>query len=155
MRVPSFGWGILAPVLLVAAFGCGGNKPIPVNGVVKLDGKPVEGAAVTFIPETGKTPNASGMSDKDGTFRLTTLKPNDGAYPGSYKVIVTYQEPYEAATPAGGMQSAFKGFEKTQKTGAKKPPKYVIPAKYGDPAKTDLKYTVPAEGNIEIDLKSR
>jgi hypothetical protein len=145
----------MAAVLLATASGCGGSKPVPVNGVVKLDGRPVEGAAVTFIPESGKTANASGMTEKEGAFRLTTLKPNDGAYPGNYKVIVIYQEPYETDTPASGMQSAFTGFEKAQKTGAKKPPKYVIPAKYGDPAKTDLKYTVPAEGTIEINLKGR
>ena len=49
MRVRSLG-GALGLALLIGA-GCGGNSPVPVRGTVTLDGNPVAGAVVLFIPE--------------------------------------------------------------------------------------------------------
>jgi hypothetical protein len=155
MRVPSLGWRTLAAVLLLAGLGCGGSKKlVPVNGVLTLDGRPVENANVTFLPE-GEGQSAFGTTGKDGSFQLTTQKPNDGAMPGSYKVIVVYGEAYEGGESSGGMQAAFAGQDKARKAAAKIPPKYVIPAKYAQPGQTDLKFTIPAPGKIEINLKSR
>src|SRR5947209_3031632 len=87
-------------VLLAAlglAAGCGGpHTPVRVEGVVTLDGNPVEGAAISFLSEAGDGKEgrmAYGTTDGEGVFRLTTLKPDDGALPGTYKVLVTKSVP--------------------------------------------------------------
>jgi len=90
--------------------GCGGGH-VPVTGVVTVDGKPVEGATVTFITEDGKQ-SASGQTDSSGNFSLSDSgKP--GARPGSYKVIVTKTKgaamPTEGADP-NDMAKAMKKF---------------------------------------------
>lgn len=73
---------------LVACTGCG-NGLVDLKARVTLDGKPLEGAAVSLV-STGQTRNrtASGMSEADGSVRFTTFKPNDGVLPGEYKVVV-------------------------------------------------------------------
>src|SRR5262249_16014435 len=80
----------LAGALVLAAAGCA-NK-IKVKGVVTLDGSPIQGAVVTFIPEGGAGQSASGTTQKDGSFALGSLKENDVVLPGNYKVTVTYAE---------------------------------------------------------------
>jgi hypothetical protein len=146
-----FSWAAMAVVAL-AGPGCGGGK-VKVSGVVTLDGQPIEGAMVAFVPvDEGKGAMAHGTTDKDGVFQLTTTKPNDGAAPGEYKVTVVYAEGAEAP-PAGGMKEAFEGFEKAHKQ-KQKPPRYNVPARYGDPAKTDLRQKVPPDGKVTFDLKS-
>jgi hypothetical protein len=72
-------------LLALVTVGCG-PKAVPVEGVVKLDGSPVEGATVTFVTADGKQ-SASGLTDASGHFSLSTATV-PGAYPGDYKVIV-------------------------------------------------------------------
>jgi hypothetical protein len=74
---------VLFPLLIIA--GCG-PKAVPVEGVVKFDGAPVEGATVTFVTSDGKQ-SASGQTDASGHFSLSTSTV-PGAYPGDYKVVV-------------------------------------------------------------------
>jgi hypothetical protein len=84
--------GLTALVLLTALLGgCGGSGPYPVEGrVVWKDGsaaKELEGGQIVFdLPE--KQTSARGIIQADGTFRLTTNKPNDGALAGDHKVLV-------------------------------------------------------------------
>lgn len=84
-------WMLLAVSL--AFLGCnseGSNlATLPVTGTVTLDGKPVPGAAVAFSPNDAKGRAASGMTDVDGKFKLTTMVAGDGALAGSYKVAIT------------------------------------------------------------------
>jgi hypothetical protein len=65
--------------------GCGGSV-VKVNGVVKLDGTPVEGATVTFASEDGKVACA-GFTDPAGNFSLSAGD-KEGVPAGTYKVIV-------------------------------------------------------------------
>lgn len=73
---------------LLACCGCG-NGMIDLKAKVTLDGKPLDGAAVSLI-STGETRNriATGMTDANGCVRFTTFQPNDGVLPGEYKVVV-------------------------------------------------------------------
>jgi len=71
--------------LTLLASGCGA-KPVPVNGVVLLDGKPVEDATVTFVTADGKM-SANGFTDASGNFSLSVAD-QPGAFPGEYKVVV-------------------------------------------------------------------
>jgi len=150
-----FHWSWVAVVVAatLAGPGCGGGK-VPVTGTVQLDGKPIEGAVVTFHPaDQGKGQTATGTTDKDGVFHLSTTKPSDGALPGEYKVTVTYSEGPVPSAPATGMKAAFEGLDKARKE-TRKPPKYSIPASYGNPEKTDLRQKVPPEGKVVLALKS-
>jgi hypothetical protein len=145
--------GGVAVALLLVGVGCNSNSPVSVRGTVTLDGKPVEGALVLFLPEgTGR--QASGQTGADGSFRLTTIDVNDGAFPGNYKVVVQYTEGV-VAPPAQNMREAFEGLDKAKRTAKKTPPKYVIPAKYSDPAKTELRQAVPTDGPVNLALVSK
>src|SRR5436309_14322534 len=81
----------------VAAIGCGGAKPVKVEGTVTLDGQAVQGATVIFYPDNGG-PQASGLTDADGVFHLTTFNTGDGAIPGTHKVTVTKQKTKDDVT---------------------------------------------------------
>lgn len=74
-------------VLFGSLVGCG-NGLVQIRGRVELDGKPLEGATVTFTQTNGLGRPISGYSDKRGNFRLTTFEPNDGVKPGDYKVSI-------------------------------------------------------------------
>jgi hypothetical protein len=71
--------------------GCGADRGLaPVQGRVVLDGKPVEGAAVMFEPESGGIP-ATGITDAKGEFSLTTTGRGTGATIGKNGVSVSKQ----------------------------------------------------------------
>ena len=74
-------------------FGCGAPQPYDVRAVVRLDGKPLAGAIVTFLPDREKASSAFGITDEEGsvTFNTTTSdgEVSDGVLPGSYIVIVS------------------------------------------------------------------
>ena len=63
--------------LMITIAGCGASNPptTPVTGQVKYDGEALEGATVTLTPEAGSadTRTASGITDADGNFTLTTI----------------------------------------------------------------------------------
>ena len=90
MKTPTwarFWWrcGVVATCLL--AVGCGRRITlVPAEGRVTLDGKPLEFGAIMVQPTAG--PAAQGKINSDGTFRLGTFKPDDGAIPGPAKVRV-------------------------------------------------------------------
>jgi hypothetical protein len=87
---------------LTLACGCGPRGPAVemVEGVVLLDGRPVEGATVFFSPasETGDEAlglPAAGRTGRDGGFRLNAgrgAKPGAGTKAGEYIVTVVKQE---------------------------------------------------------------
>jgi len=145
-------WAAVAVAAALAGPGCGRGL-VKVTGVVRLDGKPVEGAMVTYHPvDPNKGRIAHGTTDKEGAFQLSTTRPNDGAFPGEYKVTIVYAEGAEAP-PAEGMKAAFEGLEKARKD-KPRPPRYNIPGKYADPGQTDLREKVPPAGTVTFDLKS-
>jgi hypothetical protein len=137
----------LAAVL--AAVGCGGTSgPVPVRGVVKLDGQPIANAAVVFIPQTPGGREAYGSTDANGAFRLTTTKPDDGALPGIYKVVI------QPPGPAGG-STPFDDPGKPPAAVPKAPPGPRIPAKYTVAGQTPLTQDVPPSGEVVFDLQSK
>jgi hypothetical protein len=155
--------GLLLSALLPLAAGCGQAKTVKVAGVVTLDGKPLGGATVTFTPVGDGRP-ASGRTDTDGSFRLTTFRSDDGALPGEYKVLVVVEKEAEEGL-VGRNPDSFTNEEKLrtrksmspkgkQATAAKKKPVSPVPAIYADVKKTPLKEVVPPEGKIELALRS-
>ncbi len=155
------------------AIGCSDSNPktYPVSGVVTLDGKPVPGATVTFIPDDSKSNSAATSCDDKGKYSMSTFKQDDGAIPGSYKIIVAkYQrgaeespygdKPPEAVeqTPEAISEAYGKGYSGPPKGNAAKAPKEWndVPDKYGDLAKSGLSFIVePKENTFNIELKSK
>jgi hypothetical protein len=155
------------------ASGCGDSNPktYPVSGVVTLDGKPVPGATVTFIPDDSKSKSAATNCDAQGKYSMSTFKQGDGAIPGSYKVIVAkYQKgaeenpygdkPPEAVeqTPEAISEAYGKGYSGPPKGNAAKAPKEWndVPAKYSDLATSGLTFIVELKDNtFNIELKSK
>ena len=139
----------LALAAVLAAAGCGGGSgPVPVRGVVKLDGQPVANAAVVFVPQTPGGREAYGSTDANGAFRLTTTKPDDGALPGKYKVVI------QPAGPGGG-STPFDDTDKRPAPAPKAPPGPRIPAKYTAAGQTPLTQDVPPSGDVVFDLRSK
>ncbi|MFM7184409.1 MAG: hypothetical protein ACKO4Z_06515 [Planctomycetota bacterium] len=92
--------GLLAIVasMQIGASGCGRQVPMtPVEGRVTLDGKPLQLGAVMVQPKAG--PAAQAKINPDGTFRLGTFKPDDGAIVGPATVRVICRKDI---TPPGG-----------------------------------------------------
>ncbi len=84
----------VATAAAVAGFlvGCGesGPKLVPVTGTVTLNGKPLEGAVVSFQPDAsmpGAMP-AEDVTGPDGNYKALT-KGRSGVVPGKYKVVVS------------------------------------------------------------------
>jgi hypothetical protein len=132
---------------LVFALGCGGKKFAPVSGVVTMNGKPLAGATVTFMPvlqgggiESG--PSSDGKTNEKGEYTLTAATGQKGALVGKHKVVISI-----LAEQVG------EGDERAPRGGWPKMDK--IPAKYND--KTELECIVPAEGkqDANFDLKPK
>jgi hypothetical protein len=93
-------WVVVLSALTLA--GCGSRGPHVqfVEGIVLLDGQPVDGAMVFFIPhaERGETTNglpAAGRTKADGTFQLNAsagARAGAGTAIGTYAVTVVKQE---------------------------------------------------------------
>lgn len=155
----------LLGVVLLAAAACGGSaKPVKLSGRVTLDGEPLAGATVVFTPADGGGNVASGRTDTDGEFRLTTFSINDGAVPGDYKVTIKIDEvsaAQAAGNPMGMTEAQKKEFftrqapKQREAEAKKKHPVSAVPAAYQDITKTPLKQRVPADGKVEIDLQSK
>lgn len=82
----------VAGLLVAVIAGCGPRVVrYPVEGVVTLDGKPVKGASVTFVPKSKGRPGVA-ITDADGAFRVRELGGADGVVPGDYRVAVFLAE---------------------------------------------------------------
>ncbi len=148
-------WIVLAGILVVAGPGCG-NRLVQVQGVVKLDSKPVPAAMVEFLPLGGHGQPANGVTDSNGTFHLDTQSPGDGAWPGEYKVVVRKYE-VDPAMQQKIDPSDPKAQEKMYATAAKvmaKPKKHLIPDVYRSPETTPLRWKVPDDNNKTLELAS-
>ena len=89
---PHFSTGsILLLALALVASGCGGAD-VPevayVEGTVTLDGKPLEGALLTFNPVEGGRPSY-GRTDAEGWYELMYMDGVEGALPGSHVVWIS------------------------------------------------------------------
>jgi hypothetical protein len=149
------GWCPLLAAAALAAGGCGSGDRVTVKGTVTLDGAPLEGANVSFMPEDDKGLPANGVTDAEGRFSLGTLKAEDGARPGSYKVTVTKVELNPATLETFDSRDPAQVRAMREKASKKyKPPPSPVPAKYSDPGKTPLRWKVPDDGDKTLDLKT-
>jgi hypothetical protein len=119
-------------------------------------GQPVAGATVSFLGRNSPR-IASGETDEQGQFQLTTFEANDGAVLGTH--IVTVYKPAETIEPIGidpnldpqsyaaAMDRAAARAIKAQAAGS------LLPARYVDPKTSDLRFDVVAgENYCELNL---
>jgi hypothetical protein len=90
----------IALLLLLGAAGCG-PRLYPVSGKVTLsDGQPLTKGLVIFEGKEGdKLISARGDIQPDGSFRLGTHRPGDGAPPGKYQVLISPRANVDAPDP--------------------------------------------------------
>lgn len=148
---------VLLAGLLVAVSGCGGDTLVPVEGIVTLDGKPVEGATVVFVPDNAPGRPAQAFTDADGRFQLSTVSQR-GAQPGTYKVLVTKTTgilPPGAEPPSPDDELKMR---KQRADYAKHSDQYLkslLPTAYGSPTTTSLRCKVPPDQPVVLNLTSR
>ncbi len=136
--------GALAlPALLACLSGCSGapEPTYPVEGTVRLDGKPLTHGGVLFqsIPSAtdAKPYTARGTIQSDGSYRLSTFDQHDGAVEGRHRAVVIVGS---LVPPEGETHS----------------PEPLIPAKYASPNTSGLQYEVqPHSSTIDIELSSK
>lgn len=119
--------------------GCGKSGPqiVPVSGTVTLDGNPIDKAGVMFIPDTGRP--ATGVTDPQGHFTLTTAPDGNGAEVGKYQVTVSLKKISGVAADANGLEAG-------PATGPIKE-EYIVPQKYSDPKTSGI--TVEVKSGME------
>ena len=142
--------GAFALAAVVVA-GCNkGPRTVPVVGTVTLDGKPVEGAAVTFVPTAEGQP-AMSITDAQGKFTLSTGTAA-GAVPGTYAVtVVKMKEDAEASEEGDPESEGLMGEENIEVDSDL----YVVPQKYSDPETSGLTVEVkPGMEPVNLDLTS-
>ena len=110
--------------------GCdSGLRTYPVTGTVHFeDGQPLAGGMIIFQSSDGQVQARSGVS-RDGTFRVGTEEPGDGAVEGQHRVVV---------------RALWQGPET--------PPKHPVHSKYRSPATSDLQYEVTRKGPNKFDI---
>jgi hypothetical protein len=149
VRPPHFvltAWIMLFLGVAVVGLGNGCRKSlpnglIPVSGHVRLDGKPLAGASVTFQSDQVQIP---GCTDENGRYEL-----QPGAAAGEYRVTISklegspqsmlVLEPAAAGNVPRGPETAT-------------PPKQAVPPRYSDPMKTELRFSVLAPGTTRADF---
>ena len=142
-------WVTMTSVAVATAItGCGrGPNIAPVSGVVTLDGKPLAGASVLFMPVDGGVPGRAATKD-DGSFSLTTFQEKDGALVGRHRVAVSKVETTGATAGGDGLSGKLDG--RRMRTS------WLTPERYGAPATSGLEATVERGGKnvFEFQLTS-
>jgi hypothetical protein len=145
---------LAACCIALITMGCGGaDSPVPVQGVVKLDGEPLAGATVTFMSsEDDIRRPAAGYTDQDGVFHLTSFKKDDGALRGEYRVLVTKIQPIEAPPDSkSGEPDAVLNHYQSLKSQERK---WLLPLRYASFDSTPFRCKVPPEGKVVFELQS-
>ena len=157
--------GMLAVLAAGIFVGCGGgsSSKVKVAGTLTWDdGTPIAQAQVDFIPVAKDGMGASGFTEKDGSFELTTSNSGDGALPGDYKVVVSKRvgdvgggKPPAVVDPKEFARMMEEFAKKAASKGAlKSTAKSEIPAIYSTKETTTLKWKVESGGpRVELKLK--
>lgn len=139
MSHPCLRFAAAATLLATAIVGCqqaddGKVRRVPVDGKLLVEGGPAAGARVVFYPKDDALkgsgmPTPGGTTEEDGTFRLTSYEPGDGAPVGDYVVTVVWRE----EVPEGQSLDTFQ-------------PKDRLNGRYASPEKSGLEVSVPEGG---------
>jgi hypothetical protein len=138
----------VAALCLLVVQGCGRSRPetSPVTGHVTYGGKPVSSGRIVFYPSHGRS--AMGTIEPDGSYRLTTFDPGDGALLGRHRVTIEATRIVRAPQPKNlGEESQFNGVAANGLAVL-----WLVPEKYSRPESTPLTAEV-TRGKNTIDFK--
>jgi hypothetical protein len=131
---------LLAALLLGSVAGCGGPRLYPVSGqIVWQDGSPAKELAGGLLALESVEVRASARSDiePDGSFRVMTSRPGDGAYEGRYRVLIDVPRLSDRELNAG-----------------KREPRPILDPRYGQFETSGLEITVePKNNQVTLKLK--
>lgn len=134
----------IAAVLWFLVFRTSDRNPAHVRGEVTLDGTPVSGATVVFLPEDAKGGPITAFTGEQGDYRLVGNL-GGGIPAGKYKVAVSKQALADGTVPTGEqlLQARSAGLLRN-----------TLPAIYEDQSTTPLVFDVPAGNNVvNVQLK--
>ena len=159
-------------LVLVALTGCGLRVDRPdvhyVEGIVTLDGKPLEAATVGLTPVSGGLP-AYGNTDAAGIFKLTSSRgglPGKGAVAGDYQVTIrkladTTESPATGTTNQPASEPSMEDYERwlkeQQKQTRRRQPQVASlgPERFTNPETSGLSATIrPGSNRLEFQLTS-
>jgi hypothetical protein len=126
---------LAAALALLAAAGCGARKPV-VSGVVTLDGQPLTDGTIEFFPVRGDGQTSGTTLGSDGSYRME-------ASPTEMKVVIH-------ASKTVGKRKQYADVPDSPTVDIRQE---VVPAKYSDMTKTELRFTVAPgtnEKNFEL-----
>jgi hypothetical protein len=141
---------LLIPFLgLLFLTGCGGNKNNSgiTGGSVTYKGQPVNGGSLLLFQATGAGDSFAVPLTQEGTFRAA------GVPPGEYKVVIRPASGTQGVPSLKGMDPAKQAEWKDKIEAMKSPPTIPIPSKYKQVASTDLKLTIPPDGEATANLE--
>jgi hypothetical protein len=147
---------LAAACTLLLVIGCsddGLGKRYPVSGTVTYNGENVKAGTISFYATGGPDADAHAATGSivDGSYTLSTIGGDDGAFPGDYEVAISARNPdmskaEENATKSGG---AFRQ-DDVAKAYANAPS--LIPKKYESTQDSGLTAKVE-QGSNTIDFK--
>lgn len=142
--------------------GCGSGTPpgpevVLAKGKVSIEGDPLTGARLFFVPEAGSNSAIAGVAstDSEGVFEVVT-NGTTGAAPGRYRVAVQYYTKPDG-TPFSLTESDTESGMDLDQFIAMGQVKLGVPRRYSDPTSTDLLIEIPEAGieNIELILAKK
>ncbi|QDV21769.1 carboxypeptidase-like regulatory domain-containing protein [Aureliella helgolandensis] len=136
------------------------NPPTyPVTGTVTYKGAPVDGATIIFTSISEGGEGATGKSDAEGKYSLTTYVNGDGARPGDYMIKVFKFDsppppPSESSpdfNPDSTLEEEEESYDPTEIDNS--PVKNELPVQYSKETTSGLKHTVgESESSFDIVL---
>jgi hypothetical protein len=155
----------MAVVCALVVVGCPSGTTVDtekVQGTVTLDGEPVAGATVTFVPvNEGQGMSATGVTDAQGKYTLNPVgggqlaaEAGAGTLAGEYYVGVLKSE---MDIPLTEEEAEEQGVEYVAPEGeASGEITHIVPQKYNNPRESGIKVTVTeGENMIPIEISSQ
>lgn len=138
-------WQIVVLATLTGGIvGCGRGsyeKLLPASGIVTLDGTPLVGATVAYIPiKSNQQQPSYGYTDGKGKYALKTPEGYVGVSPGEYRIVISRMVMENGSPiPPGSQTGAAEGHES-------------IPFPHSDPRATK-NVAVVADGKKEFNVE--
>jgi len=134
-------------------FACKPANPygtVRVKGTVTLDGTPIEGVTIIFMPTSNNGMGASGMTDSKGNYVVTTggAPFGTGAVPGEYNVTlskITNAEQQLTVDEYNALQASGKAHSTAMNRGT-----HLIPEKYSQPKTSGLEPVVVEQKGTNV-----